>query len=460
MRKKYLLFIILLCHVYIGRAQINVHVDERFELTSIIFALAGVPEFCESKIPSYKQDIISYFTPYELTKPVEFVRELNQKYHIGFNAVSNATAHLEIKKGRITLSHKYNISNLIEIDSRWNEELFMEYINMLNQFYKESNFNKFFNNHKSIYEIAEQRINKYLVDFNIEWLNSFYGKVDSLDVDIYISLVNGRHNYAFPGGVIIGVKGDENGLPAPNSQTLPVLAHEISHHYSNLIFYSFWDEMTDAANRIYPFVKKQMHQSGYSNPQTMVLEWLNNLFVLLYLKQINYKPLEFELANNIHKGFIWMKSSMDFMNNFYLNRERYPSIEDFMPQLISFLQYKANNFEFVMKEFEYSKPYITNIFPAPGASLEGFDQIIITFSQPMNNSYGFSGIPPECKPLPVDFNNIKWSDDKYNFIIKLESKMGKQDKDDKFGFTLNPNSFQSSAFCKLNNDVNCNIVFF
>ena len=454
--KKTLLLFMMLLYIHIGEARIIPCIDERFELTSITFALAGVPEFCESKISSYFRDL-DYFTPYELTEPINYVRKLNQEYKIGYNAVANVTAFLEIKKGRVTL--RSDISNLAEIDSRWNEKLLTEYIRMLNRFYKESKFDVFFNNHKELYKIAEERMGKYFANINLnEWLNSFYGRGMNQDLNIYISLINGRHNYAFPGGVIIGVIGDEEGLPTPNLQSLPILVHEILHHYTNSIFFAFWDEMKDTANKIYPFINKEMTKIAYFNAQTMALEWLNNLFVLTYLKQINYETMEFNLAQDMQKGFIWMQRSMDFMDNFNLNRERYMSIEKFMPQLISFFKYIANNFDLVIKEYEYLSPFITNIFPAPNTSLIRVDEIIITFSQPMNGSYGFCGVPSGCEPLPVDFNKVKWSDDKCSFIMKLNSETKKYNC--KYGVKLNPNAFQSSKYYNLNNNVDCDLVFY
>jgi len=456
MRIKYRLFTFLIFYVNIGQAQIKTHVDERFELTSITFALAGVPEFCYSRIPSYLQDIRAYFTSYEFTEPINYVRELNQKHNIGFDAVSNITAFLEIKKGKIIF--KENRPNISEIDSRWNDKLLTNYVKMLNLFYRESNFKKFFNNHKEIYEVTEQQMNKYLIDLNLNnWLYSFYGKNYDQTLNIYLSLVNGPNNYAFTGGVIIGMNSDKNGLPAPNSQTLPILIHEILHHYSNPVFYSFWNDMKDFANKIYPFVDKQMNKIAYGSAQAMTLEWLNRLFVLLYLREINYETLEFEITQNMQNGFKWMQRSLDFMNNFYANRKRYKSIEDFMPQLVLFLGFTANNFEFILKEYEHNKPIITNIFPAPGSSLKGFDEIIITFSQPMNGSFGFCGIPPNCKPLPIDFNAIKWSSDKYNFIMKLEH--GTEENKIKYGVKLNPIAFQSYKYYNLNKNVDFNLEF-
>lgn len=457
MKKKNFLFIVLLLYIHIAQARITPCVDERFELTSITFALAGVPEFCESKVPSYLQDIDNYFTPYELTEPINYVRKLNQEYYIGYNAVSDITNLLEIKKGKIIL--KSDLSILDEMGSRWNKELLTEYVKMLNRFYKESKFNVFFNNHKELYKIAEQRMGEYFANMNLnEWLNSFYGKEMDQNQNIYISLVNGRHNYAFPGGVIIGVAGDGNGMPAPNLQSLPILVHEILHHYTNYVFFTFWDEMKDAADKIYPFVNSKMSKIAYGNSQTMVLEWLNHLFVAMYLKHINYETAEFDIAQNMQKGFIWMQRSIEFMDYFHLNRERYASIEDFMPQLISFLEYIANNFELVIKEYENLNPFITNIFPAPGSDLTGFDEVIITFSKPMNSSYGFCGVPSDCEPLPVDFNNLKWSDNKCSFIMKLNSKTEKHDC--KYGVKLNPYAFQSSKYYNLNRNVDCDIVFY
>lgn len=384
------------------------------------------------------------------------MRELHQKYNIGYNAVANITALLEIDEGKIIL--KDDIPNLADIDPRWNEKLLNEYVKMLNCFYKESNFNSFFNDHKWLYDIAEQRMIEYFHNVDIyEWIKSFFGEDLNQNLNICISLVNGRHNYAYPGGVIIGVYGDANGMPTPNLQTLPILVHEILHHYTNPIFFTFWNKMKNAADKIYPFVCNQMSMIAYDNSQTMTLEWLNNLFVLMYLKQKNHELLEFFLTQNMEKGFIWMKRSMEFVDNFSLNKELYPSIEYFMAQLVSFFNYTADNFELVMTEYESLHPLITNIFPAPGSSLKGFDRIVITFSQPMNGSYGFCGVPFGCEPLPVDFNNIKWSDDKCHFIMKLDSNI--ENYDCKFGIKLNNYAFQSSKYYPLNKNVKCDIVY-
>ena len=75
----------------------------------------------------------------------------------------------------------------------------------------------------------------------------------------------------------------------------------------------------------------------------------------------------------------------------------------------------------------------------------------------MNGSFGFCGIPPNCKPLPIDFNAIKWSSDKYNFIMKLEH--GTEENKIKYGVKLNPIAFQSYKYYNLNKNVDFNLEF-
>lgn len=93
-------------------SQIISKVDERFELTSIMFALAGVPEYCECAIPSYVEDIITELAPYEFTEPINYIRELNTMHAIGYNNVSTTAEMLEIKTAKYDCSlnstfHKY-----------------------------------------------------------------------------------------------------------------------------------------------------------------------------------------------------------------------------------------------------------------------------------------------------------------------------------------------------------------
>lgn len=430
-----------------GYAQMSAKVDEKFELTSIVFALAGVPEYCDIAIQSYYDDIIKEMIPYAMSEPIEYIRILNQNHMIGYAAVSSTASMLEIHNGKIRLQAKYDISKISEADSRWNEELFAKYIDMLNKFYKLSNFRRFFEKHRPLYELAEQRMNEIIVNTSSGWFKSFFGKELDPDMKIYINLTNGPHNYAIPGGVLIGVQSTDKNDRSLSPGTMYVFMHELCHHYTNPLFSSYWDSIKDAADKIYPHVKDQMYKNAYGDSASTMGEWLNDLFVLMYFKETNDKWLRANVSEKIKRGFIWMERSMEFVNNFDMNRDKYPTINEFMPQLVDFLNYTADNFEFVEREYKHSNPYITNIYPAPGSDITDVTEVIITFSEPMLGSYGFIGIPDNAEPLDFYFENVKWDDSRCRVIIPLKPNTRKQGET--YGLKLHPNFFLSAKYFPL-----------
>jgi len=445
----------LLLSVQVGYAQLKVRVEERYELTSIIFALAGVPEYCQGGIPSYFQDMVDEFRPYELSEPVEFVRELHQVHRIGYNAVPAAACMLEIKNGKISLQPKYVISKVSEMDSRWTEALFSQFITQLNIFYKESKFHTFFEKHKDLYNLAEQRVNEHIKNTATDWFASFFGEPLSPDIEIYISLTNGPNNYSTPDGVLLGMMSDAEGQPAPNANTTALLIHEISHHYTYPIFLSYWDKMKGAADTIYPPIMYKMAAIAYGDARTSMNEWFNNLAVLMYQKESKDQWFKASIYHNMKRGFIWMQRSVDFMEYFYADRDSYPYIKDFMPQLVSFLDYTAQNFAFVEREFEASQPYMTHIFPAPGFDITQTDEIVITFSEPMLGSTGFEIISEEgIEILPV--SDLVWENDKRQIRLKLTPQ--KIEYGHTYGIRLRPEWFKSARYFDLH-EMSKDVIF-
>ena len=65
MNKNLLVSILLLFTVANGFAQMKGHVDERFELTSIVFRLTEDEAFVHSTPANYIADIDDYFSPYK-----------------------------------------------------------------------------------------------------------------------------------------------------------------------------------------------------------------------------------------------------------------------------------------------------------------------------------------------------------------------------------------------------------
>lgn len=451
--KKIILIISALLYFQFSFAFLPAKVDKRFELTSIMFALAGVPEYCQCAIPSYLQDIKTYFEPYEQTVPINYIRKLHQLHNIGYDAVSTIASMLEITNGEIQLQRQYAIHDIEEYDSRWTSDLLTDYIFMLNQFYTESDFQNFWETHTELYNMYEKQMNVVLQSISDEWIKTFYGKQDASKLQTYICLNNGPHNYAVRDGILIGVLPNRNG----NVEQLFTILHEVGHHYSNSLLKPYWPQMEDAANRMYPYIKDMMIKSSYANAQISLLEGINNLFTLMYFKEHDESNVMFRwhLKNYTEKGFIWLPYAVKFMANFYADRQRYPCIRDFIPQLVAFINDMSSRYNIIIREFESRHPYIVNTYPSIGSDISDFNEIIISFSEPMNtDTYAFAGNGTEngdenVLQLPIELENIKWLDDGQKLVLPLDKSKIEIDK--LYGIQLYPRGFTSLDFYWLDN---------
>lgn len=448
MKNVILLFLSALLSLQTAFGQIKSKVDERFELIGVMFALAGVPEYGQIGVSSYKEDIIDKFISFENSDEIEYIRILNQEHAIGYNAVATTTDMLEFHKGIIRLKPCYEISKISEMDSRWNEFLFAEYLKVVNSFYKNSNFHDFYTNHSELYNTMETQMDQLLNDIKFEWFESFFGKPFDRQIQVMISLTNSSSNYAIPTGVILGIITDANGIPRLSDIKKYSLIHEICHHYTNPLFERLWPKIKNEAEEIYPTVEQQMRQYAYSGARTVFAEWLNNLCTLMYYKE--YEPADYRgnIGMNMSRGFIWMERSVDFMENFYTDRERYPTINEFMSQIVNFVKFTTGNLGFIVREYEARHPYILSIYPAINSEIDDVHEIIVTFSEPMLGSTGFIPQIDDSDVKPMFFlKDLKWSDDRrqIKFIIEPDEAQ----ENGFYGFGLDPKWFLSLRYFSL-----------
>ncbi len=425
MKKIIILILTGILSVQAVYSQLQSKSDERFELTSIVFRIAGIPEYNQCGITSYAKDIDTYFAPFANDPLFEFVRTLRKESAIAYDAVPVIASMLEIKNGIISLQSQYNLNDVVEADSRWSEEQFIRYLKLLNKFYKKSNFRKFYKAHEALYTLAQERLNDLLADIDTSWFLSFFGKPLDPNIKIYVSLTNGPHNYSFNDGILIGIFGTHNGEPVFSIYQQITILHELCHHYSNPVFNTHWAEMKEAANKIYPIVQMQMNKIAYGTAKSSFMEWFNNLCVLMYYKELpeDYGLEALATSINTNDGFIWMHRSVEFMENFYADRVTYPNIEYFMPQLSLFLNFTATNMDFVQREFNQRRPYIKSVYPAVGSDITNVKEIRIEFSEPMRTDC--QGVwlidDPNIKYIPNDSDGCRWIDVK-TFLIPISTE--------------------------------------
>ena len=80
-------FVCILAGCGVRKPELNVYVDERIELTTIAFRLAGAEEWTNYDGLEYLDDIDEYFAPYKDHPLLSYIREIRDKYSIGYGYV-------------------------------------------------------------------------------------------------------------------------------------------------------------------------------------------------------------------------------------------------------------------------------------------------------------------------------------------------------------------------------------
>lgn len=442
-------------------SQLQGEVNECFELTSIVFRIAEAPEYVNNVFLEYSEDIDNYFEKYKEDELIKFVKELRSKYGISYDAISTASAMIEIINGEVVIKKNLDIKKIATVDERWSEAVFRSFVYLLNKFYVKSNFNRFYNSHQHLYKTATLRANELLKKINLDWFNVFLGIQNNNTPLVIISLSNGSNNYSFSipqnngmlNGLVIGCNSDDAGLPFFSERFLTVIVHEISHFNSNRLISDNWEEIKNASEKISLFVKNYMKDKAYGSSYSIITEWLTNLFSVMYFKDNQNSVID---SNSIvqfleEKGFIWMDRSEMFMEHYVKNRICYPDIDTYMGQIIAFLNYTANNIDLIFNEYNNRIPYIVDIFPLPKSIISSNIGIIeIHFSKPMNtNLHGFNSLDIE-HILDIPLLEYPFWKDSYTFVIKIDRNLLK--KGCVYGFKLNSSLFQSEQRYNIKED--------
>lgn len=456
MKKVILLILALFCIHNIVFAQLKSEINECFELTSIVFRLAEAPEYVNKAVPDYSDEIDTYFAKYKDHKLIPFIKELRKKSGVSYDAVATAAAFLEIKNGVIGVKTGHDILKINQIEPRWSEQSFQIFVSYLNDFYKKTRFEKFYSQHTDLYNTAVERMNERLKDLHFDWFQSFLGR--GLEKTLVIlSLCNGSHNYAFQspdktGGIVIGCGSDPGGLPAYHKNMIFIIMHELLHGYINPRIADCWNQIDTASQKIYSYVKEDMRKLAYTNAQTTINEWLINLLTIMYVQTYPIPNLSADFLLKTHQtgGFIWMERSFVFMQHFSEHRNQFATIDDYMPQIIAFINYTANHFDQVINEYSNRCPYIIDAFPVSGGTIPpGIDTIVVHFSEPMLGSHGMK-MPEENKILEIPISQMPfWQDES---ILKIIIDKNALEKNKTYGFKLTRGAFQSAKYYTIKED--------
>lgn len=436
MKLLFLLVLQLLCLAkpLVSQAQISSVIDERHELSGIVWRLAGAKEYAENRvIESYAADIESYFGKYRHHPLMDYIRQLRKKpYLVAYDGIPGVAELFVIRNNRITLNPDADLSKYVsQVDYRWTEEAIRRYCFLLNDFYRKTRFRDFFEMHRELYVHATQSMDKRLESIQFQWFESFFGKPIGKP-KVIVCLSYGYNNYALTpklmdcvnetdAGIVLGcTRTDENGIPVFGSGNASIIIHEFTHNFSNPLVERYYDRLSDPASIIFPFVKDLLVKNAYADAKTMMLEGMTNLFQIMYQKELD-NPTYYHSKIAENSGFVWMGRAIKFMDNFYADRDLYTNIEQFMPELIGFMEHIASHMDTVMHEFDNRNPYVVNTYPCSMDANPDIKELRITFSQPMFGATSFATLRKEGV-VALEEEDRFWADEK-TYVIKIKGPL-------------------------------------
>lgn len=352
---------------------IEAKIDKRTELFTIVSRLAEFKEYSPNYIKKYVNDVDAYFKDYKNHPAILYLKELRKEHGLGYDAIMTMTVHLgeapELQP-RIPLKEAFYDNGL---DNRWGDvNTATKFINLLQQFYKDTDFDSFFASQSRFYSAVENRLQTEVNKIDFEWYRRFYGELPDGKLYLYILLDSGgnygaevrlsetkRDIYA----LLTTSRIDDEGLPVYGKWQLATLIHEFSHPFINPIFFADKNKFKASGEKIFNIVKDRLGSRGYGNWESVITESLTNASVIRYLieHEKESEVIYDKATRDLNGGFIWVDEIVALFGAYEENRDMYPNFKSFMPFIEGYFTDLSNRIELKSETFEKLVPNVTRI---------------------------------------------------------------------------------------------------
>ncbi len=454
-------FLLGLCEVIMAHAggsvsaedqavpRITVTVDPRVELMSIIFRLAGNPEYNQGKVPSYVRDVDSHFGPFRDHAVVRLAKKLRETQGVSYDAVMCMAVHVT---DAVTLQERIPFSPPPQsLDSRWTPETSREFLNLARRFVVEAKVKEFLDRHEPLYRIGVQRMQEILGQHaHLEWFDSFFGPRAGAQFHLVLGMLNGGGcygpHYTKPDGQeelysVIGVwMVDRKGEPTFTPSVAPTIIHEFTHSYTNPLVNRFADQLQRPGEIIESFVTAEMRRQAYGGWRTLMYESLNRACGLRYtLATQGPAALQKAIAYENSRSFYWVGELAEVLGEYDKQPREYKDLAQFFHKIIAFFDDYAKNADTKLgsiraekdkqvRQWQEKGPKIVAMVPPNGA--EDVDPnlkaIVVTFDQPMK-SPGWAVVTlGSSSQVPKSTGAVGYDAQRKVFTMPVELEAGKE----------------------------------
>lgn len=428
-----------------NQARLVAQVDPRVELMSIIFRLAGNPEYNQpnSKSP-YSDQVEAHFGKYRNHPVIQTARRLRRDRGVSFDAVMSMAVHLE---DAVKLKEKVPFDRSPpRLDARWRLQEARDFLDQARSFVNDTEFNRFFRTHRELYQAAGARMTAKLNErAYIDWFDEFFGARPGARFQVIVGMLNGGSCYGtgmrhLDGGEeispVLGVwEFDGKGIPVIGDDIVPTVVHEFCHSYTNPLVDKYADQLEPAGSRIFQHCADVMKEQAYGNWQTMMYESLVRACVVRHLRATDGRAAaRKEIREQHDSGFKWIGALSKLLAEYESDRKRYRTFEAFMPRVVEFFNEYAGRYEASVAR----APKVVSMTPANGATDvdPSLTRITVTFDRPMmDKSWSVVGGGPHFPELVGD---VHYDEQCKVFTMPVRLKPGWS-----YEFWLNRGKYQS-----------------
>jgi hypothetical protein len=435
---------------------IEVRIDRRFELMSIVFRLADFSEYRMGNVADYNEAVDTYFSPFKEHAAVKMARGLRES--VAFDAIPNLAV-------RVTDAVSFAPLRSLEdpgtqLDSRWKPGVAAEFLKAMASFAKDTKADLFFEAQEPLYREALASCREGLVShLDQGWFARTFGKRDRDTFTFCVALLNGGANYGpsvpnASGGedlfALIGTGETPKGKSPTFTQAyLGTLVHEFLHSFLNPWVDRHLQELKAAGEALNAPVMEQMRRQAYGEASTALKESMVRAFTIRYFRDLGQdKEADSQEAEHEKRGFYWVKDLAELLRDYTHNRAEFPDLEAFTPKLVTaFKTWGADaprRFA-AWQEARYAKgPKLLSMEPADGTQdVDPATAVIrFVFDRPMKSGIALmrvGGVVPESTGA------ITWDAEgkvlsypvrlrpgtMYRFGLNAEDVYGFQDRDGK-----------------------------
>lgn len=370
---------------------VEIRVDPRVELLSIVFRIAGAEEYQRGRVGSYSADVDAHFGRFTDHVAVRKVGFLRREYGISHDAVIKLAVHAD---DAVSWRESVPLTEVDTLGNRWQPVEAAAFLEDLRSFARTSGFGAFFDQHRELFDTTEKRFAEQLTVADLGWLDDFFG-VSGGSLRVVPGMLTGRASYGAtvpedPGAsryAIVGVeKVDDSGLPVFDRAVVETAVHELCHSYLHPILKQHAADLHQAGEALYLSQMPKMEMQAYRSGYTVMNETLTRASTHRFLvAKASPEEVDRDLAYNRSRGFVWIEEVSRWLEDYESDRQRYPEFSEVMPELSrSFAQY-TKGLPQTIEEFEARRPKVTSLVPTNGSTgvSPDLEAIEVTFDRPM-----------------------------------------------------------------------------